>query len=276
MATPDFAHPVERELARLYDEHGIAWEYEPHTFVLERDAEGRVSEAFTPDFFFPELDVYVECTVMRQPRTARKRRKAQKVRDRTGATVEILYQRDIFELARRWQLRRLARAAGNRGSWFECSTRWVRIHREMRESVITSVDSDFRIDEEHPRSGAVVLMLHGDADLHSATDLRARVNAAIESGASLLVIDLSRVTFIDSMALGILLDGMKRLRARGGVLRIVGPPPDVRRIFEITLLDRVFPLDATRSEALVAGGEDGSARVPRRPSSAREEGRRQR
>ena len=53
-----------------------------------------------------------------------------------------------------------------------------------------------------------------------------------------------------------LLDAMKRLRARGGVLRIVGPRPDVRRIFEITLLDRVFPLDATRSEALAAGATE--------------------
>lgn len=252
-----FAHPVERELARLYDEHGIAWEYEPHTFVLERDGEGRISEAFTPDFLLPELDVYVECTVMRQPRTTRKRRKARMVRDRTGATVEILYRRDIFELDRRWRLRRLARAAGGRESWFECATRWVRILRDMRESVITpSADSDFRIDEEDPRPGAVVLALHGDADLHSATQLRARLNATVESGASVLVIDLSRVTFIDSMALGVLLDAMKRLRARGGVLRIVGPRPDVRRIFEITLLDRVFPLDATRSEALAAGATE--------------------
>jgi anti-sigma B factor antagonist len=130
----------------------------------------------------------------------------------------------------------------------------------MRESVVTpSVDGDFRINEEHPRSGAVVLAIHGDADLHSATDLRLRLDATIQSGASVLVIDLAHCTFIDSMALGVLLDGMKHLRARGGVLRIVGPRPDVRRIFEITLLDRVFPLDGTRSEALAAAVEDASA-----------------
>ncbi|HEX2346092.1 MAG TPA: STAS domain-containing protein [Gaiellaceae bacterium] len=128
----------------------------------------------------------------------------------------------------------------------------------MRESVISpSADSDFRIDEDHPRAGAAVLALHGDADLHSADELRARLGAVIEAGASLLVVDLSRVTFIDSMALGILLEALKRLRARGGVLRIVGPRPDVRRIFEITLLDRIFPLDATRSEALAADAHDG-------------------
>lgn len=37
-----FAHPIERALARLFDEHGIAWEYEPHTFVLEWDTVGTV------------------------------------------------------------------------------------------------------------------------------------------------------------------------------------------------------------------------------------------
>ncbi|HET7743358.1 MAG TPA: hypothetical protein VFK76_01330, partial [Gaiellaceae bacterium] len=65
----DFAHPVEREFARVLDAHGIAWLYEPHTFVLERDERGRIREAFAPDFYLPDLDLYVECTVMRQPLT---------------------------------------------------------------------------------------------------------------------------------------------------------------------------------------------------------------
>jgi len=107
---PDFAHPVERELARLLDEHGIAWEYEPRTFVLERDAEGRVREAFTPDFYLPEQDVFVETTVMRQRLTSRKNRKVRKLRER-GVLVAVLYRRDILRLARRWGWHRLERAA---------------------------------------------------------------------------------------------------------------------------------------------------------------------
>ena len=106
-----FAHPIERELARLYDLHGIAWEYEPHTFVLERDEEGRVREAFTPDFYLPELDVYVECTVARQPLTRRKRRKARFAQERAGVTVGILFRSDFLSIARRFGLRRLERAA---------------------------------------------------------------------------------------------------------------------------------------------------------------------
>ena len=105
-----FAHPVERELARVFDEHGIVWEYEPHTFVLERHADGSVREAFTPDFYLPELGYYVECTVMRQSLTSRKRRKAQKARDRVGVHVELLFRRDIVRLARRWRLESLSRA----------------------------------------------------------------------------------------------------------------------------------------------------------------------
>ena len=80
MGCDPFAHPVERELARLFDEHGVAWEYEPHTFVLERNGDGSVREAFTRDFFLPARETYVECTVMRQALTVRKRRKVRKAR----------------------------------------------------------------------------------------------------------------------------------------------------------------------------------------------------
>jgi hypothetical protein len=110
-----FAHPVERELARLYDAHGIAWEYEPHTFVLERDPDGTIREAFTPDFYLPDFDLYVECTVMRQRLTSSKCRKARKARERLGVTVEILFRRDFVRLARRWRLRALERAVGAYG-----------------------------------------------------------------------------------------------------------------------------------------------------------------
>jgi hypothetical protein len=106
-----FAHPVERELARVFDSHGVAWEYEPHTFVLERHRDGTIREAFTPDFFLPDLGLYIECTVMRQPHTRHKRRKARKVRERAGVMVEILFRRDIEQLASRWSLDGLARAA---------------------------------------------------------------------------------------------------------------------------------------------------------------------
>jgi hypothetical protein len=110
----EFAHPVERALARVFDAHGIAWEYEPHTFVLERHENGDVREAFTPDFFLPDLDLYLECTVMRQSLTGRKRRKVRLARERAGANVEILFRRDFERLAKRWGLTEL-RDAGRPG-----------------------------------------------------------------------------------------------------------------------------------------------------------------
>lgn len=119
---------------------------------------------------------------------------------------------------------------------------------------------DFRVDEEYPSPRSVVLVLHGDADLHVAPELRDRLASAIDGGADTLVLDLSGTTFVDSMALGVLLGAMKRMRARQGELRLVVPRPELRRIFEITLLDRVFPLDTTREEALAAAAARNGAR----------------
>ena len=105
-----FAHPVEQELARVFDALHVRWRYEPHTFVLRRNRRGRVTEAFTPDFYLPDLDYYVECTVARRKLTRVKRRKAEATRRLYGVTVEILYRPDFEVLAHRWSLRRLAAA----------------------------------------------------------------------------------------------------------------------------------------------------------------------
>jgi anti-sigma B factor antagonist len=111
----------------------------------------------------------------------------------------------------------------------------------------------FRIEEERPAGDHVVLLaLYGDVDLHIASELKDRITNAIDEGAEFLVLDLARVTFIDSMALGVLLSTQKRFQAKGGELRLVVPGSDLRRIFEITLLDQVFTLDATRHEALAS------------------------
>lgn len=113
-----------------------------------------------------------------------------------------------------------------------------------------------RIEAERP-SGVTVVSVRGEADLHSAPELRDALATLIEDGTDELVLDLSETTFVDSMTLGVLLGAMKRVRSRGGHLRLVVTGADVRRIFEITLLDRVFPLHDTREEAL------GAARAAR-------------
>ena len=113
---------------------------------------------------------------------------------------------------------------------------------------------DFQIVEEHPREGVALFELHGEADLHVAGELRDRLSVAIDAGARSLVLDLTKVSFVDSMTLGVLVGSAKRVRANGGELRIVVDRPPLRRIFEVTLLDRILPLDGSREEALAAAG----------------------
>ena len=119
----------------------------------------------------------------------------------------------------------------------------------MPDSVAMQPAGVFRLDQEQV-DGTVLLALHGDADLHAAPELRERLARLDDEGVTALVVDLSEVTFIDSMALGVLLGTMKRMRSRDGRLRLVVARPEVRRIFEITLLDRVLAIDSTRAEAL--------------------------
>jgi len=105
-APPRFANEVELECAKILDFYGVRWDYEPRTFVLARDAQGRVTSAFTPDFYLPEQDLYVEVTVMRQSLVTRKNRKLREVRRLyPGVKVKLFYRRDIERLAQRYRLR---------------------------------------------------------------------------------------------------------------------------------------------------------------------------
>jgi hypoxanthine phosphoribosyltransferase len=76
-----FYHPAEAEFARILDFYGIPWEYEPRSFVLERDPQGNVAEAFTPDFYLPDQDLYVELTTMQPSQIRHKNRKLRRLRE---------------------------------------------------------------------------------------------------------------------------------------------------------------------------------------------------
>jgi hypoxanthine phosphoribosyltransferase len=102
---PRFANDAELECAKILDYHAVPWEYEPRTFVLEQDAEGRVVEAFTPDFYLPEQELFVEVTVMKQSLVTRKNRKLRKLRELyPDIKVKLFYKRDIERLAQRYHL----------------------------------------------------------------------------------------------------------------------------------------------------------------------------
>jgi hypoxanthine phosphoribosyltransferase len=102
---PQFANEAEMECAKILDYYRVPWQYEPRTFVLEEDETGRVVEAFTPDFYLPEQDLYLEVTVMKQSLVTRKNRKLRKLRERyPDVRIKLFYKRDIERLAQRYRL----------------------------------------------------------------------------------------------------------------------------------------------------------------------------
>jgi anti-sigma B factor antagonist len=109
---------------------------------------------------------------------------------------------------------------------------------------------NFNIQDEEIDSETHVIELGGEVDLYTAPEFKERLVELIESGKTKIVVDLSDATFIDSTTLGVLVGGVKRLRPAGGSLALVCSDQNITKIFEITGLDRVFPIHETRDQAL--------------------------
>ena len=108
---------------------------------------------------------------------------------------------------------------------------------------------DFHVEVVDSWPGISVVDVAGDVDVHSAPELRNTLSTLVDSDTRQVTLDLSNVTFLDSMALGVILGTKKRLAATGRELELVVGNPEIRRIFEITMLDRIFALHASRAEA---------------------------
>ena len=103
---PVFQNGAELECAKILDYYGVPWLYEPRTFELEVDEDGRVLEAFAPDFYLPEQDLYLEITVMKQSLVTRKNRKLRKLKERyPEINIKLFYKRDIERLGQRYGLK---------------------------------------------------------------------------------------------------------------------------------------------------------------------------
>lgn len=99
VAATEFAHPSERVAAQILDFYRIAWEYEPTTFPLEWDKQGNVLTSFSPDFYLPEFDQYIELTTMSQKLVTKKNRKVRRLKELyPEVQIRILYQRDFRKL----------------------------------------------------------------------------------------------------------------------------------------------------------------------------------
>ena len=96
---PKFVHPSEEVFARILDFYGVQWEYEPRTFTLNTDGNGNIIEAFTPDFYLSEQDLYVELTTLRPQLSTKKNRKLKRLQE--------LYPEVNIKLFKRRELRNL-------------------------------------------------------------------------------------------------------------------------------------------------------------------------
>jgi hypoxanthine phosphoribosyltransferase len=97
-STP-FAHASEAEMARILDFYAVRWEYEPHTFPILWNLEGAVVESFAPDFYLPDLDLYLEMTTLRQRLVRKKNRKLRRLRELyPGVNIKLFYARDFRAL----------------------------------------------------------------------------------------------------------------------------------------------------------------------------------
>ncbi len=96
---PLFAHESEAEMARILDFYAVRWDYEPHTFPILWNLDGAVVESFAPDFFLPELDLYLELTTLRQKLVRKKNRKLRRLRELYPAIrIKLFYARDFRAL----------------------------------------------------------------------------------------------------------------------------------------------------------------------------------
>ena len=95
----EFAHPSEKEIARLLDFYGVQWEYEPRSFPLEWDDEGRPTKSFTPDFYLPDYDLYLEVTTIKPSLANRKNRKIRLLREvYPDVQIKLLALKDVEAL----------------------------------------------------------------------------------------------------------------------------------------------------------------------------------
>jgi len=105
-----FSHPSEEIFANLLDFYRVDWEYEPRSFPIQWDKEGRVLEAFTPDFYLPQFDLYVELTTMKQSLVTKKNRKIKLLRQiYPQINIQVFYQRDFENLIFKYGLSEPAR-----------------------------------------------------------------------------------------------------------------------------------------------------------------------
>lgn len=112
------------------------------------------------------------------------------------------------------------------------------------------IETRFELDETEPDDRTTVIVVTGEIHVSTAPEFSSRLNEALARGRSSLVLDLTRVTFIDSTGLSVLLNGLRRVTRGGGRMSLVCANPTVLRLFQVTKLDTTFDIRPTVDAAL--------------------------
>jgi anti-sigma B factor antagonist len=105
---------------------------------------------------------------------------------------------------------------------------------------------------DYPAGGSTVIEVSGEIDVYTAPRLREKIISLVDAGSYGLVVDMERVEFLDSTGLGVLVGGLKRVRAHDGSIDLVCTQGRILRIFRITGLSKVFDIYETVDDALAA------------------------
>jgi hypoxanthine phosphoribosyltransferase len=128
-----FAHESEEEFARLLDFYGVSWQYEPRMFPLRQADDGRVVEAFSPDFYLPDMDLYIELTTMKQGLVTDKHRKLRRLHELyPDIQIKLLYKKDYLSLLSKY-------GVGDFGEHDE--------RMDVREVLFTASEIERRVNE---------------------------------------------------------------------------------------------------------------------------------
>ncbi len=110
------------------------------------------------------------------------------------------------------------------------------------------------IDIQAPEAQTRIINLEGEVDVYTSTQLKQDIAQVIEEDAKFIVLNLSKVEYLDSTGLGVLIGSLKKLREKSGNLVIVSPSVRIMRVFEITGLYKIFNIYPTESEAAMKEG----------------------
>lgn len=108
------------------------------------------------------------------------------------------------------------------------------------------MELDIKVEREED---VCIMTLDGEVDVYTAPALKQRIVDAVEDGCVNILVNMEKVGFIDSSGLGVLVSGLRRVKERSGVIRLVCTKDNILKIFRITGLDKVFPIFADEAEA---------------------------